>query len=284
VSGLEYCLELQSVSLGENLIFSLSMKTLEKLRCLHKLRDFNLIGNPISKRIDEKTLCQYLPNLVYLDNAKLAQEYQNDDVILDSRRTHKGNHKMTLMIERMREILSNQEEFGKGNVQAKLTQIFEALNKYKDSTDRSLRVIDVQLNDMNNLLDKAMLQSLETIENVLDTTRADVASEDMMGIEFNAVKSLNGIIISTETNATIEKRRMVEDCKEIKEQIRKLLVESDAETDNEVKIKTLHEEIINAVESTLKNTEDHINSEIDSCREKILRKHRRRIQEINGIV
>ena len=79
MSGLEYCLELQSVSLGENLISSLSMKTLEKLRCLHKLRDFNLIGNPISKRIDEKTLCQYLPNLVYLDNAKLAQEYQNDD-------------------------------------------------------------------------------------------------------------------------------------------------------------------------------------------------------------
>ncbi len=284
VSGLDSCLQLQSLSLGENLISSLSKSSLEELGLLHNLVDLNMIGNPISKKDYEKAFRQYLPTLIYLDNKKVQVPREHQHSESESRtKLNEGILKvqrLTLLSERIQQILSDQTESETRNTQQNLSKIYEVLNNYKDTIEQSMNAINDKLNYLNDYLDKSSFQNLEEIEMALEKTSD---TRDLVNIELNAFTSLNRIISSQEENIMVEREKMTKYFSEVKHAMKKYMEEY-AKLESEVNANKLQkEDIIDAIETTMKETNDTINEKIRTFREKILRQHRHRIQELNII-
>jgi len=251
LSGLKQCGNLQSISLGKNLVAS--AKGYQKMILLH------------------------LPRLVYLDNVKVSKDVDKSEG-LKSNGAQDGKCEIVTIIEEL-EIELNSDPDLSEEVGYVSTELLGVLSGCKKDTDRTLQDIELHLHNMKNRVGEMVHRHLEDVDIINDRTGVDA-----MEIEIGLPKYAIGIIEAAKETIAMDMDNLLAGHEVTIQRCRELCEKVDMEESSKVLPVTLDKQITGALETTWKRNKRRIESEIVLCKEEVFRQHRRRIQQISNII
>jgi hypothetical protein len=198
---MERCKKLRSLSLGRNLIASISQKGLKQLENMSQLKDLNLSHNPVcNTELYKETILDVVPHLRYLDNHIMIPldwtktTNNRNEITLASYDDDHQNCSIQNIIDKIDQISMDDKDAdhdsSTGAIVDMRSSISDILGKYNSCIDDIQVQVSRSIQDLESLLKSKVLTHLQDVErNIMNNE--DNMNDDIMLMELEFMQCIH---------------------------------------------------------------------------------------------